>query len=88
MIYCAKSYSSHLALSGHQMEHHLLWNVWCLSHDMDQPILSIHVSVQKIFLVTHSDLDREILEEADIIPIYSGRKHISGKSIDMEAKIP
>ena len=49
--------------------------------------MSIHVSVQKIILVTHSDLDRAILEEADIIPVYSGRKHISGKSVDAEAKI-
>ena len=61
-------------------------NEWCLSHNIDQSIFSIHVCVQKIFLMTHSILDRAMPGEADIIPDYSGRKNNTGNSIDTEAK--
>ena len=36
--------------------------------------------------MTHSVLDRAMPGEADIIPVYSGRKNNTGKSIDTEAK--
>ena len=36
--------------------------------------------------MTHSVLDRAMPGEADIIPVYSGRKHNRGKHIDTEAK--